>query len=208
MYIPKSFDETDLTKLHDFMQQHSFATLISQVESDLIASHLPLLLDREAGEFGRVSGHMAKPNAQWQSAEGERVLIIYHGPHAYISPTWYAAQNVVPTWNYVTVHAYGVLKTIDDPARLYEVIRATVELYESNMSQPWSMLSPDSEFIEKLMGGIVGFDIQIDRIEGKWKLSQNHAGERREKVIRSLLAAGHYESAQVAGLMSEIQDAE
>ena len=190
------------------MQQHSFATLVSQGESDLIASHLPLLLDREAGEFGRLSGHMAKPNTHWQSADGERVLIIYHGPHAYISPTWYESQNSVPTWNYVTVHAYGVLKTITDPDRLFEVIRATVDLYESHMPQPWSMLSPDSSFIEKLMGGIVGFEIQIERLEGKWKLSQNHPAERREKVIRSLLAAGDYESTQVADLMSEIQDAE
>ncbi len=206
MYIPKSFHETDVAKLHDFMQQHSFATLISSGESDFIASHIPLLLDREAGQFGRLTGHLAKPNTQWQSAEGERVLIIYHGPHAYISPTWYDAQNVVPTWNYVTVHAYGVLKTIDDPGRLYEVIRATVEVYEASMPQPWSMLSPDTDFIEKLMGGIVGFDIQIDRLEGKWKLSQNHPAERREKVIHSLMASGDYESSQVASLMIEIRD--
>ena len=105
MYIPKSFHETETTKLHDFMQQHSFATLISQGESDLIASHLPLLLDREVGQFGSLAGHMAKPNAQWQSADGERLLINVHGPHAYISPTWYESKNTVPPWNYVTVHA-------------------------------------------------------------------------------------------------------
>lgn len=207
MYIPKSFHETDNAKLHDFMQQHSFATLISQGESDLIASHLPLLLDRGVGQFGSLAGHMAKPNAQWQSADGERVLIIFHGPHAYISPTWYESQNTVPTWNYVTVHAYGVLKTIADPEWLYEVIRATVDLYESKMPQPWSIQTPDTAFIEKLMGGIVGFEIQIDRLEGKWKLNQNHPPERREKVIRSLLATDDPESAQVANLMSKIQDA-
>ena len=206
MYIPKSFHETNTTKLHDFIQQHSFATLISQGESDLIASHLPLLLDRDAEPFGRLVGHMAKPNTQWQCADGERVLIIFHGPHAYISPTWYEYQNTVPTWNYVTVHAYGVLKTIADPDRLYEVIRATVELYESKMLQPWSIQAPDTAFIEKLMSGIVGFEIQIDRLEGKWKLNQNHPAERREKVIRGLLAMDDFESSQVASLMTEMKD--
>ena len=206
MFIPNSFQETDLTKLHDFMQQQSFATLISQGELDLTASHLPLLLDREAGPFGRLSGHIARPNTQWQSADGTRVLVIFHGPHAYISPTWYEAQNVVPTWNYATVHAYGVLKTIDDPARLYKIIRTTVDLYESKMPQPWSMLSPDAKFIEKLMCAIVGFDIQIDRIEGKWKLNQHHPEERRDKVIRGLLATGDSESVQVAQLMAATKD--
>ena len=95
-----------------------------------------------------------------------------------------------------------VLKTIDDPARLYEIIRTTVDLYESKMPQPWSMHSPDTDFIEKLMGGIVGFDVHIDRLEGKWKLSQNHPAERREKVIRGLLATSDYESEQVAHLMA------
>lgn len=174
------------------MQQHSFATLISQGGSDLVASHLPLLLDRDAMPFGRLTGHMAKPNLQSQCADRERVLIIFHGPHAYISPTWFDAQNVVPTWNYVTVHAYGGLKTIDDPERLNEVIRATVEHSESKILQPWSIHASDTAFIEKLMGGIVGFEIQIDRLEGKWKLNQNHPAERRERAICGLLAAGKY----------------
>ena len=107
---------------------------------------------------------------------------------------------------YVTVHAYGVLNTINDPARLNEVIRETVELYESKMLQPWSILSPDADFIDKLMGGIVGFDIQIDRLEGKWKLNQNHPAERRKNVIRGILATGDYESSQVASLVIEIKD--
>ncbi len=188
------------------MQQHSFATLISQGEPDVTGSHLPLLLDRESGLFGLLSGHMARPNTQWQSADDTRVLVIFHGPHAYISPSWYETQNAVPTWNYAAVHAYGVLKMIDDPARLYEIIRATVDLYESKRPQPWSMDSPDAEFIEKLMGGIVGFEIEIDRLEGKWKLSQNHSAERREKVIRGLLATGDFESSQVARLMAETKE--
>ena len=202
MYIPNNFQETDLQKLHDFMQQQSFATLISQGEHDLTASHLPLLLDREAGPFGLLSGHMARPNTQWKSADDTRVLVIFQGPHAYISPSWYETQNAVPTWNYATVHAYGVLKTIDDPVRLYEIIRTTVDLYESKMPQPWSMDSPDAEFIEKLMGGIVGFEIKIYRLEGKWKLSQNHPEERREKIICGLQERGDYESCQVAELMA------
>ncbi|MFM9962214.1 MAG: FMN-binding negative transcriptional regulator, partial [Planctomycetaceae bacterium] len=132
MYIPPSFLETDRTKLHEFMEQHSFATLISSHEDEPVASHLPLLLDRDAGPHGRLMGHMARANSHWQTAGNQRALAIYHGPHAYVSPGWIAAQNVVPTWNYVTVHAYGTLRLIEDRDRLREILQRTVSRYESN----------------------------------------------------------------------------
>ncbi len=201
MYIPPSFLETDPKKLHEFMEQHSFATLISTNESEPVASHLPLLIDREIGPQGRLIGHMARANSHWQTAANQRVLAIFHGPHAYVSPGWLAAQNVVPTWNYVTVHAYGTLRLIEDRDRLHGLLQRTVSRYESNREQPWSMASPDADFIEKLLAGIVGFEIDVDRLEGKWKLNQNHPPERREQIVRGLLETGRNDERQVAELM-------
>jgi len=106
MYIQSNFVETDQHKLHDFIERQSFVTLVSNDGGEPVASHLPLLLDRDHGPHGRLIGHMARANPQWQSADNQSVLAIFHGPHAYISPTWYEAVNVVPTWNYVAVHVY------------------------------------------------------------------------------------------------------
>jgi transcriptional regulator len=205
MYIPSAFQETDVATLHAFIEQHSFATLISYRDNEPLASHLPLLLDRTAGVNGCLSGHMARPNAQWQSAAGQRVLTIFHGPHAYISPRWYEARNVVPTWNYTTVHAYGVLRLVEDRDRIRKVLERTVELYESKMEQPWSIELPEAEFIKKLQGGIVGFEIDIDRFEGQWKLNQNHPAERREKVIRELRSLEDHDADQIAALMAAVE---
>ena len=202
MYVPPSFLETNQTILHDFIEQHSFATLISSHESEPVASHLPLLLDREAGPQGRLIGHMARANSQWQMAANQRVLAIFHGPHAYISPGWMEAQNVVPTWNYVSVHAYGTLRLIEDRGHLRDILQRTVDQYESMREQPWSMASPGADFIEKLLGAIVGFEIDIDRLEGKWKLNQNHPPERRGKIQRGLRETGRHDELQIAELMN------
>ncbi len=207
MYIPPSFLETDPTKLHDFMERHSFATLISSHDGEPVASHLPLLLDRAVGQHGRLIGHMARANSHWQSASGQRVLAIFHGPHAYVSPGWMEAQNVVPTWNYVTVHAYGTLRLIEDRDRLRDIVRRTVETYEANRATPWSMLQPEAEFIDKLLAAIVGFEIDIDRLEGKWKLNQNHPAERREQIIRGLLETERHDETQIAELMKASMEA-
>ena len=204
MYIPASFQETDINKLHDFIEQHSFATLISQHDSEPVASHLPLLLDRKSSSNGRLIGHMARANPQWQSAAAQHVLVIFHGPHAYISPTWYEAQNVVPTWNYIAVHAYGLFRLIEDQDRLLEIVSQTVRQYESPRPQPWSMDSPDSEFIDKLLSAIVGFEIDIERLEGKWKLNQNHPPERREKVICGLRETARHDEMQIANWMEKV----
>jgi transcriptional regulator len=202
MYIPASFAETDPAALHHLMQRHSFATLVSQGEGEPFASHLPLLIEHFPAPHGRLLGHMARANPQWRSADGQRVLAIFHGPHAYVSPTWYEAANVVPTWNYAVVHAYGRLRLVG-PERLREIVRRTVDRYESGRPAPWSMDAPDPAFVEKLLESIVGFEIDVDRLEGKWKLSQNHSAERREKVIHALQNAGDDEAQLVAGMMQQ-----
>lgn len=201
MYVPSSFAETDQSVLHQFIEQHSFATLITHRESEPFASHLPLLLDRDSGKQGQLLGHFAKANPQGKTTPHEQILAIFHGPHAYISPTWYEAANTVPTWNYQAVHVYGRYTAINDPDELKAVIEKTVTFYEASEKTPWSIQNSDPDFIDQLLQGIVGFKIEIERIEGKFKLSQNHPVERREKVIKALTEQRHDDSQAIAALM-------
>jgi len=200
MYLPAAFHETDPTKLFDFIEQHSFGLLTSQGDEQPLGTHLPFLLDRTAGPRGTLIGHMAKANPHWRYADGETVMVVFSGPHAYITPTWYAAENVVPTWNYVAVHAYGVLELVDDDETL-DIVAQTVERYEQPSASPWQF-DHNSDFARKLVAAIVGFRIELTCIEGKWKLSQNHTLERRERVIAGLQERGDPESHAVAALMS------
>jgi transcriptional regulator len=204
MYIPGSFLETDLSKLHAFIEQYSFGTLVTTQDGTPFATHIPLLLDRSAGPCGRLIGHVARANPQWRTGDGQNALVIFQGPHSYISPAWYEAKNVVPTWNYVAVHAYGRLRVLDDPTRASEIVRRTVEQYESPRSAPWSLDSVDPTFLDGMVEAITAFEIDLERIEGKWKLSQNHPVERREKVIQALREAGRSDEQQVADLMTKM----
>jgi transcriptional regulator len=204
MYTPDCFAETDRDVLHAFIEQHSFATLVSPGGAETAApeaTHLPLLLDRSVGERGQLIGHFARENPHWQYAADQSVVAIFHGPHTYISPTWYEDRQVVPTWNYVAVHVEGTLRVEHDHARLLEIIRRTVDTYEAPLPQPWSIAAPGSELIDKLLGGIVGFTIDIEQIQGKWKLNQNQTPQRRERVIRALEAHGGHDRQEIASLM-------
>lgn len=201
MYVPASFAETDLSVLHQFIEQHSFSTLVTQQDNEPLVSHLPLLLNRNSGNQGQLLGHFAKANPQSKTRQPAKVLAIFHGPHAYISPTWYEASNTVPTWNYQAVHVYGRYSGIDDPKELKDVIEQTVAFYETSAATPWSMQNQDPTFMEQLLQGIVGFKIEIEHIEGKFKLSQNHPVERREKVINALKQERRDDSQAIAALM-------
>ena len=201
MYIPKSFEETDLERLHQFIKNNSFATLISQTNNEPFASHLPLLLNRTAGSQGTLIGHMAQANPQWQQAKGQNVLTIFQGPHAYISPTWYNTVNVVPTWNYVAVHVYGTFKLKTNRSCLLKIVQQYVDFYEADMPQPWKLDRAEPDFVDGLLDAIVGFEIVIDRIEGKSKLSQNHDESRRKRVIQGLRDGDGDQ--QIADIMSQ-----
>lgn len=203
MYTPAHFAEAELDKLHAAIESYSFATLVSSRDGELTASHLPLLLKRDAGgEFGTLVGHMAKANGQWESAAGKEVLAIFSGPHAYISPTWYQEEKTVPTWNYVAVHAYGNLELIPDSQEKLDILRQTVDIYERNMPSPWPMPEP-GEFLSRLADQIIAFQIPLRRLEGKWKLNQNHPLARRQRVIAALRSRPDGASQEIAGLMEE-----
>jgi transcriptional regulator len=201
MYNPAAFAEHDVSKMHEFLARHSFATLISAGEGGLVASHLPLLLDPQAGRLGHLLGHMARANRQWRRIEGE-VLAVFHGPHTYISPSWYQEPGLVPTWNYVAVHAYGTLQLVEERDDLLALLRRAVAFYEEPRAEPWA-LDFEGERLEGFLRAIVGFRIEISRLEGKWKLSQNHPEGRRRKVIEQLQERTDADSQQIAAMMEE-----
>ena len=202
MYIPAAFAETDLTKLHDLIVQNSFGLLISSVADDPIATHLPFLLERQTGKLGTLVCHTARANPHWESLANQQALAIFSGPHAYISPTWYEADHVVPTWNYLAVHAYGRAQIIHDKTELLKIVSTMVTTYEQNMPQPWP-LDESSAYVDKLLAQIVGIRIEIESIEGKWKVNQNQPADRRQKVVRALQERGDENSLAVAESISQ-----
>lgn len=202
MYVPTAFAETDRNKLHQFILAHSFGLLVSAPHGEPFATHLPFLLDRNAGPHGTLVGHLARVNPHWHDLEGAAVLAVFSGPHAYVSPRWYEAEDVVPTWNYLAVHAYGTCRLVQEPLALADILSATVSFYEGSRPDSWS-LDTGSDFFQKMVRAVVGFRIEITRLEGKWKLSQNHPPERREKVIRALQDRGDENAVAVAALMRE-----
>jgi transcriptional regulator len=204
MYIPNLNREDDPAELHQLMRRYNFATLVTQHDGAPFATHLPFLLDAERGTHGTLLAHMARANPQWRDfAAGQEALVIFQGPHAYISPSWYDVTPSVPTWNYVAVHAYGRPQIIEDRARLYALLNTLVDLHESTFEQPWAMRLPD-DYMDKMMRAIVGFEIEIARIEGKLKLSQNRTEHERRRVADALGQSGDALNTAVAELMDAL----
>ena len=186
MYCPKAFAVSDPEQLQRFIERYSFATLVNTVDGHPFATHLPLLLDPSTSAHGALLGHMARANPQWRAFEGgQEVLAIFQGPHSYISPNWYKTAPAVPTWNYATVHVYGVPRIIEDIERLAALVDRLTPVYESGMPQPWPGDIP-VDFKQKLLKAIVGFVIDITRIEGKFKLGQNRPLADQQAVAQRL----------------------
>ncbi|QEL14090.1 FMN-binding negative transcriptional regulator [Limnoglobus roseus] len=200
MYVPSSFAVPELDTLHAFIARHSFGLLVSNVGGESFATHLPFLLDRTAGPHGTLIGHLARANPHWRELERQLALAVFSGPHAYISPTWYEAEAVVPTWNYTAVHAYGRPQLIEDRATLLGILQQSVAVYERSMPRPWVLDEPPA-FLDKMLAQIVGFRIEIERLEGKFKLNQNHPAERQQKVARALREQGGEDALGVAEMM-------
>lgn len=201
MYTPSSFEVTDDTTIAEFLSQNPFAQLTTFNGSEPVVSHVPLLLDENAGENGQLIGHLARANAQWEHADHTTVLVVFTGPHAYISSSWYETPKLVPTWNYTAVHVYGELRVIDDREQLRTAVEQLVTKMETSQAKPWNMAQAGEDFIEKLLDQIVGFTIDIERFEGKFKLSQNHPPERQQRVIDALFEKNDDDSKGIAKLM-------
>ena len=201
MYLPKSFEVTASDKLADVMRRFSFATLITTADDVPFATHLPVLHRPQPGTAGVLVGHVARANPQWQHfAESTESLAIFSGPHAYVSPTWYATELAVPTWNYIAVHVYGVPRIIDDESWMVALLDEMVERYEANRPQPWPNQLPE-DFRHNLLKSIVGFEMPISRIEGKFKLSQNRPEQDQFNVVRELSNSANPEARAVADWM-------
>jgi transcriptional regulator len=206
VYIPKSFAVTDPAILYPFMQGNNFATLVSQHDGALVATHLPLLVDSERGIL---TGHFARANPQWKSVAQQEVLVIFGGAHTYISPTWYATMPNVPTWNYAVVHAYGTPRLIDDGAALRGLLEELVDQHEAGFETPWDMAVLDNHdgYMDKMMAAIVGFEMPIARLEGKFKLSQNRQPAEQAGVVAALSASDYAPDQAIAALMIDVNTA-
>jgi transcriptional regulator len=207
MYIPATFRETRPEVLHALMREHSFATLISVLDGALFATHIPVLLDPDRGEYGTLRAHMARANPHWHAftatPQGTESLVIFQGPHAYISPSWYVSQQAVPTWNYAAVHAYGRPTITDDFSRVRELLEETVGTFEDGFPQPWTTARVTDEYIANMAKGIVAFEMPISRLEGKRKLGQNRPAEDARSAALGLQAHGDAMAQVVASSMLE-----
>jgi transcriptional regulator len=191
MYIPRHFEETRLETLQGLIKSHPFATLVTQGETELIVNHVPILLDTAAGEFGTLRCHVARANPLWQQFSASVPSVaIFQGPEAYISPSWYPSKRehgkAVPTWNYAVVHAFGMPRVIDDAAWLLAHVTEMSALQESKQRQPWKVSDSPPDFIASMVKAIVGIEIPVARLSGKWKLSQNRAEADKLAVIAEL----------------------
>jgi transcriptional regulator len=208
MYRPKHFDMDDSSALFAMMRENSFAILVTTDGGMLAASHIPLYLDT-AGGSTRILGHVARANPQWQAFDGKNeAMAVFHGVHAYVSPSWYVSQKMVPTWNYVAVHAYGKPKIIADAAGARAVLERLIAAYESSATGPWSMAKLPEAYVQNQIKGIVAFEMPIDRLEGKFKLSQNRSAADREGAIKGLEGTGDPVAREVARLMKDYAPAD
>jgi transcriptional regulator len=201
MYVPSAFAETRIDVLHDFLRRHDFATVVTAGQRGLIASHVPVVLIPKRGERGAIQFHLAKPNEQCEDlAAGASALAIFQGPHGYVSPKWYANPLRVPTWNYIVVHASGAVRVLCDEELAYH-LKALVSAYEPR-DGGWTTDALPVDLFDKLRHAVVGFEMEIATLQGKWKLGQNRTREDREGAIAGLRSVGTHESSLLADLMA------
>jgi transcriptional regulator len=202
MYVPAHFAEQRPDVLHEFIRTHPFCTVITNTPAGIAASHVPLVLHHEADGPG-LRGHFSRANPQARAADPvSEVLAIFHGPEAYISPSWYPTKQesgrVVPTWNFIVVHVQGRLRFMDDRTFLESHLRELTKMHEGARPVPWTLEDAPADYLDSAMKGIVAFEIAIHRIEGKWKLSQNRSAADRAGVVEGL---GHDGDGRMAELV-------
>lgn len=204
MYRPKQFREDRIDVMNGVIRAHPFATLISVGADGPEANHIPVMFEPgENGALGTLRAHVARPNPIWSESDPDAdVLIVFQGPHHYVTPSWYPSKaehgKVVPTWNYIIVHARGTMRAIQDTDWLLAHLNALTDHQESSRDMPWAVTDAPADYIEKMLGGIVGLEIPIASLEGKWKMSQNRNAADRAGVVDGLIAEGNGAAAEVA----------
>lgn len=205
MYLPLHFKMEELGPIHAAMRASRLATLVTATADGLIGTPLPLILSEDEGDYGTLYGHVARPNPQWKLPAVGEAMAIFMGPDAYVTPSWYAAKaehgKVVPTWNYVAVHAYGPIEFFEDEARLLAVVKRVTELHEGPRTTPWQVSDAPEAYIKSQLRGIVGLRLPITRLEGKRKMSQNRSAADRAGVAKGLAESDKATDRRVAGLI-------
>ena len=190
MYLPKHFEQHDKAALHGLMREHPLACLVTTSADGLTADHIPLELDSTRGEHGTLIGPVARANPLWRAAAGTPVLVVFQGVEAYVSPSWYASKatthKVVPTWDYVVVHAHGVLGVIDDAPWLHALVSRLTQTHEARQAKPWAVTDAPADYVQQMLRAIVGIEIPITHLVGKWKVSQNRDAADRAGTARGL----------------------
>jgi len=205
MYNPVHFDESRLEVLHETVRQAGLMTLVTVGADGPVASHVPMILDPAPAPYGTLRGHLARANPQWKEmGAGKTALAILLGADAYISPAWYptkkASGKVVPTWNYLAIHATGPIASFDDPEKLLALVTALTNKHEGQRAEPWAVTDAPADYIQTMLKAIVGFELTIARLEGKWKMSQNRVAEDRAGTVEGLRREGN---PTVAGIVAE-----
>lgn len=199
MYVPKHFTVEDRDALDAVIRANPFGLLVGDLEGSPFATHLPFLLDGD-----RLLSHCARGNPHWKAIDGQtEMLAVFSGPHAYVSPRWYGSDQAVPTWNYAAVHIYGAPRVIEDAGQVCDLLDRLVWEYEEGA---WTLDGQDADFLDRMSRGIVAFEMPIERIEGKFKLSQNRPAEDRRRVIAELEKPGDGGNAGLARLMRAALD--
>jgi transcriptional regulator len=205
MYIPQHFEETRIDVLHAMMRANPLATLVTLADKQFNANHIPMVLDAKSGIL---RAHIARANSLWKTFdENIGCMAIFQGPISYISPSYYPSkkitERVVPTWNYAVVHVHAKLKIIDDAAWILNQINALTQQQEAAREQPWKVSDAPTDYVDQLLGALIGLELSIERIEGKWKVSQNQKPQDHQGVIDGLLQEGSENAAMMASLVKQ-----
>ena len=192
MYLPAHFEETRADVMHALLRAHPLATWVVQGADGLTVNHIPFLIDPVRGPHGTLVGHVARANPVWQQLGAS--VAVFQGPQAYVSPNWYPSKHAhgkaVPTWNYAVVHAHGTPRAIESRDALLEIVTRLTLAHEGHQAAPWAVSDAPADYIEQLLKAIVGIEIPIVRLTGKWKMSQNRSSADRRGVVAGLEADG------------------
>ncbi|HUF73218.1 MAG TPA: FMN-binding negative transcriptional regulator [Gammaproteobacteria bacterium] len=208
MYLKPLFEETEIERLHELAKAHPLATFVTLMESEIVVNHMPVLISADGGKYGTLRGHIPRENPLWRALDGTgEAVTVFQGPEAYISPSWYPSKRVhgkvVPTWNYVVVHARGMPTAVDDADWIRNHLNELTDEHESREPQPWSVSDAPKEFVDQMIGHVVGIEMPIASIVGKWKLSQNRPVEDQHGVVAGLRARGDEASLEIGRLIAD-----